>query len=299
MLGMFSRPAAGVCVAAISLFSLSTAAFASSVNVDDVYYGGRNVHNTVPNNGGGTNSTNFPNQDVIANAGNNAFQISGATLTRTLNSLEVVIHTAYVGSLGVNSLVGSLGTTLGALFLGNGAPVYNNGINSNPVFDATGHYTQDTFTKDTGRFDYALSPTYNGTTKVGTVYSLNGTGSDVVLSNYPTSIDNYRANQAVNVNGTAQLANGITGTWSLTGTSIVFNLNNIFGQGKLDDTFTFAWAMSCANDIIMNTVTLVCDDCGNTNEVPVPAALPLFAGGLGVFGFLAHRRKRRAAQQTA
>ena len=36
--------------------------------------------------------------------------------------------------------------------------------------------------------------------------------------------------------------------------------------------------MTCANDIIMNTVTLVCDDCGNTNQVPVPGALPPVIG---------------------
>ena len=301
MFGMMLRPAAGVVVAS-SIFALTTSVQAAPVSVNDIYYGGRNVHTAVPNTEGagtgGVNSTNFPNRDVIANAGNNSFQVSGATLTRTLNNLEVVINTAYVGSLGANSITGSLGTQLGALFLGTGTPTYNNG--STPVaVDPTGHYRYDTFTADTGRFDYALAPTYSGNTKVGTVYALNGTGSDVVLSNYPTGQDNYRANQAVGVNGTAQVAAGITGSWSTTATSIVFNLNNVFGPGRLGDTFTFAWAMTCANDIIMNTVTLVCDDCGNTNQVPVPGALPLFAGGLGLFGYMAHRRKRRAAAQQA
>jgi hypothetical protein len=30
-----------------------------------------------------------------------------------------------------------------------------------------------------------------------------------------------------------------------------------------------------------------------TSETPLPAALPLFASGLGVLGFVAHRRKRK------
>lgn len=35
------------------------------------------------------------------------------------------------------------------------------------------------------------------------------------------------------------------------------------------------------------------------SETPLPAALPLFAGGLGVIGFLARRRKRKAAAIAA
>ena len=35
---------------------------------------------------------------------------------------------------------------------------------------------------------------------------------------------------------------------------------------------------------------------GVNNATPLPAALPLFAGGLGVMGLLARRRKRKAAQ---
>jgi hypothetical protein len=36
-------------------------------------------------------------------------------------------------------------------------------------------------------------------------------------------------------------------------------------------------------------------ETGPVSEVPVPAALPLFATGLGVLGLLAHRRRRKAA----
>ena len=36
-------------------------------------------------------------------------------------------------------------------------------------------------------------------------------------------------------------------------------------------------------------------DLVSVNQTPLPAALPLFAGGLGVMGLLARRRKRKAA----
>jgi hypothetical protein len=38
---------------------------------------------------------------------------------------------------------------------------------------------------------------------------------------------------------------------------------------------------------------------GTPGAAPVPAALPLFATGLGLMGFLAKRRKRKPAAQTA
>ena len=36
-------------------------------------------------------------------------------------------------------------------------------------------------------------------------------------------------------------------------------------------------------------------DCAPPPTTPLPAALPLFAGGLGLFGLLARRRKKKAA----
>ena len=46
-----------------------------------------------------------------------------------------------------------------------------------------------------------------------------------------------------------------------------------------------------------NTITSL--DAPNSTSTPVPAALPLFAGGLGVIGLLARRRKRKAAAIAA
>ena len=41
---------------------------------------------------------------------------------------------------------------------------------------------------------------------------------------------------------------------------------------------------------------VTCLDCGPAvATTPLPAALPLFAGGLGLFGLLARRRKKKAA----
>jgi hypothetical protein len=286
---------------AVSLVLTNSPVIASSVSVNDTYYGGRDIYQTVPNTNNGVNSTNFPNQDVIANATDPYFQIQSADLTRTGSNLQVVIHTNYANSVAANSITGQLGTQIGALFLGNGSPIYNNGVTSAPVVDASGHYVNDVFTLNPGRFGFADAPSIGaGNAKIGTVYSLNGTGSDVVTSNYPSSADNYRANQAVGVKNTAALLAGVTSTWSLGVGTITFNLANIFGAGKLDDTFTFAWAMTCANDIILETVTLPCDTCAPPpGETPLPGALSLFAGGLGVLGFLGNRRKRRMAKSAA
>jgi hypothetical protein len=40
----------------------------------------------------------------------------------------------------------------------------------------------------------------------------------------------------------------------------------------------------------------ICENCAISAPVPLPAALPLFAAGLGVLGLLGWRRKRRAAR---
>ena len=70
----------------------------------------------------------------------------------------------------------------------------------------------------------------------------------------------------------------------------------IVDNGQLGNTFALSWAMTCANDVIQGLVTLGSTDLQGT---PLPAALPLFAGGLGVMGLLARRRKRKGAALAA
>ena len=67
---------------------------------------------------------------------------------------------------------------------------------------------------------------------------------------------------------------------------------SIHDDGNLGDSFALSWAMTCANDVIQGLVTL---PSTALNGTPLPAALPLFAGGLGVMGLLAGRRKRKSS----
>ncbi|MGH7100283.1 MAG: PEP-CTERM sorting domain-containing protein, partial [Stellaceae bacterium] len=155
-----------------------------------------------------------------------------------------------------------------------------------------------------------------------------GTGSDVQLSYYgntssttsPANGGYFRTNQAVGLVAGNQdpVVAGVTEGWSInsgttqsnhvgytsTGTvaadyagdaSITFTLSDIFSPALLSDTFTLAWAMTCSNDVIVQTFTL-----GNTQlTTPLPAALPLFASGLGAMGLFGWRKKRKAAAVAA
>jgi hypothetical protein len=65
----------------------------------------------------------------------------------------------------------------------------------------------------------------------------------------------------------------------------------------LGTDFALAWAMTCANDIILGNVSLPCDNCGPPpGATPLPGAMALFAGGLGVLGMVGYRRRKRAAR---
>ena len=299
----------GAAVAAVAsgLFvaALGSPASAGSVTVADSYYGGLNTYNS-----------NFPTSgDVI---GDSTFQIYGATATRTGNNLTVEIYTNFV-----QNLPAEYGVGLGALFLGNGTPNYNvtSYNQSTHVYTNTGpgsasnDFASDTYVVDPGRFQFAATipnPTNPGTSGTGTFYSLaTGThaGSDVTLSNvnnvsitYPYTGNNgfyFRDGQAVGVNPnqyTTTDSNAVnwsigSGTWNSNPTgTLTFTIANAFNY--LTDNFTLAWEMTCANDIIVATIDLP----GNApppGGTPLPAAFPMFAGGLGMLGYLARRRKAK------
>lgn len=76
---------------------------------------------------------------------------------------------------------------------------------------------------------------------------------------------------------------------------ITFTINGIFGAGLITSSlFTMEWAMTCGNDVIVANFNLP----SSQGEVPLPAALPLFASGAGFLGFLNWRRKRKTAAAT-
>jgi hypothetical protein len=279
-------------LASLTILAFGFSASAAPVTVLDTYYGGLNTFNNNPPTSG----------DVI---GSSAFGISSAVLTRTGNNLEVVINTNYVQN------IGDSGTGLGALFLGNGTPTFNNAADSSQPITAP--YAYDEFSANPSRFQYAVGIPTNPTTTsgTGTLYALNGTGSDVQLSNdngntvtypiNPNANSYFRMNQAVGVNNTAQTLNpslGVSATWSIGSGTLTFEIINAFAL--LADNFTFAWAETCANDIILASTTLTSSSGGGTQSAtPLPAALPLFATGLGALGLLGWRRKRKGAAALA
>jgi hypothetical protein len=274
---------AGICVLGVALP-------AAASPVADSYYGGLNTYNN-------------PN-DVI---GNSDFQIFSAEAIRTGNDLQVIINTNFVNHIGED------GVGLGALFLGNGTPNYNvTSYNATThVYSITGpgssadHYAEDTFAADPGRFGFAAAIPTNpgGLSGTGAFYALNGTGSDVLLSNvYNNTVTHgfvggdghyyFRQGQAVGVNTTvagAALSNTVSWSIDTTANTLTFDIAGAFGSGLLGDAFTLAWAMTCANDVIITSTTF-----SPSVATPLPATLPLFAGGLGMIGWLSSKRRKKS-----
>ncbi len=96
--------------------------------------------------------------------------------------------------------------------------------------------------------------------------------------NHANSVETHNPS----VLGSATFAITIPGTFTLTNLSSVVLF---FGTGDAPDT-------SYGNGTCITTCTT---GGGGDTATPLPAALPLFAGGLGVFGLLARRRKRKNA----
>jgi hypothetical protein len=243
-------------LAVLSAVSIAAAGAgqASSVTVADTYVGG-NLSSGVDSLGG------------------SHFEVSGLTATRTGNSLSVVISTNYA------NFVGDSATQIGSLFIGNAANLNLAGTGPD--------YNTDTFVADTDRYGYvfdydiANSAVTGGASGAGTLYSLAGDGSDVRLSFGNVK----RTLQAVDRTGGT--ATGTVGTWAIGAGTVTYNIADFFAIAGMPTSLTLAWAMSCANDIILTTVNLPADQ---SPDVPLPAGLLLLGSGLGGLGFLSRRR---------
>jgi hypothetical protein len=274
----------GSTIISVAGFGCSAQAF----TLTDTYSGGLNTYNPNTVNGDGKG-------DVIGDV--NLFNTTSVDVTRIAtvggDDLKVVIHTNYAAN------PGALGTGFGSLFL-----------STTPVTLAgPAPYTTDTFAANPGRFNYVLtmppSPGFVGGTATGgaSLYHLNGTGSDVQLSYFPnpndTSGGNFRNDQAVQFKGNqAALAAYAGSAWTVdelakTITFILKNENDLLG-----DDFALQWAMTCANDVILGNIQIP-DNGPNPPGTPLPGALSLFAGGLGILGFLGSRRKKRVVEAQA
>jgi hypothetical protein len=283
-------------------FTLTDDPSVSAANT--IYYGANNTYN---------------GQDVI---GTSTFNILSAVVTRSgLNNetLNIIINTNFAGAPGTPA---AETTNYGSLFLN---PLNWSATNGTPP----NHYSGDSFVNGNQYWAYAVTtPTtgsgssglyltglaasgpnpsgaiehdYNATTtpKNYTTAAADGTivmsnvGGNPITANFAGNPGFYfRAGQAVEFDPTVAAIRSANVT-EVNGSYIKYS---IVDNGLLGNTFALSWAMTCANDVIQGLVTLGSTDLQGT---PLPAALPLFAGGLGVMGLLARRKKRKGAIATA
>lgn len=295
-----SKVLAGLSAAIV--FGLAGGAQAAPVTIYDTagtttpanteYWGGVNV---------GTG-----NADVIGNA---RFEIFKMVVDRVGDNLSVVVHTNYAQNIGAE------GSALGTLFIGAGNQF-------NPQGTLNNNLTGDTFAADMDRFGYAFDYTTRNGTALGTnsapyladsgtvnpglgglgdggnatLYDLSELGGDVRQSD-AFFTNGFRKDQAVDINNTA-VATTVGGTWSIGNGTISFDIVNFFTFSGLpaiyQTSMTLAWAMTCANDVVMATIAVP----GKAGEVPLPAGLLLLLSGLTGLGFMG-RFKAKTAKSLA
>jgi hypothetical protein len=95
-------------------------------------------------------------------------------------------------------------------------------------------------------------------------------------------------------------ANGVTNTFSfdVTETTVPLTLTTIIGAANANGNYFalhFCPTASCSNTGWLGSDTWSTVNGDLIASTPVPAALPLFAPGLGAMGLLGWRRKRKAA----
>jgi hypothetical protein len=277
---------------------------AFSANFTDNYIGG------IDNGGFG---------DVIGNT--NPFGITSVDVTRPdANTLNITINTFYAGAPDNHNsgAPNTFGTGYGSLFLSTGT------FGASPV--------GDTYSSHVGFWGYAVTVNDNGGNLTGGLYNTGSTSSDGannynatgVVQNYTTGNngtivmanvngnpisaptggnpgDYFRQGQAVQYNpyanqsvvsGTSVLESIVAPNGGNPG-QIVFTITD---NGLFDGPLALAWAMTCANDVIIADIPVTVTTHQDTT--PLPAALPLFCTGLGALGLLGWRRKRKA-QATA
>jgi hypothetical protein len=250
---------------------------ASAATVSDNYWGGIRPSGT---------------GDVI---GGSNFEVTNMVVERIGDDLNVVINTNYANVAGSAA---ALGTRMGSLFIGDPG---------NLDLAGAGPYAGDTFAADTNRFSYAFDFTTKtgldgfaanstitaNSSGTGTLYSLAPDGSNVRQSFGNPS--QFRTGQAVDVltgGANAATSTGVNGTWSVGAGNVTFNIADFFTLNGLpaiyQTSLTLAWTMSCANDVILNVVTL---DKDSIPDAPIPAGAALLISGLMGLGALGRKKK--------
>jgi PEP-CTERM motif len=263
-----------------------------TVNVTDNYYGGLNTYNN-------------PNDSI----GNGIFNISSASFTKSTDgkTLTAVINTAFAGYAGTDANTG-----YGALFITPGKGVWN------PVGTAADHYPTDVYA--TGEWKYALTmtalPGTGNQSGTGGLYQTGGGALDTLVNGFGTIVASnvngnpvsapaagnpgfyFRQGQAVQFNPDTSLAHPatplLTETWSVNQAAhtVTFVVTD---NGLLGNDFAFAWAMTCANDVIQGQV----DFPSGTGSVPEPSTWAMMILGFCGVGFMAYRRKSKPSFRLA
>lgn len=278
-----------------SAYSFTLTDDPSVAGPNTIYYGGDNTYNGA---------------DIIGSSP--PFSIFSAEINRTTtnglnDTLNIKIFTNYAGQNGVD------GTHYGSLFL-------------NPlIWSVTGtagsHYSNDSFVNGNQNWAYAVTtPGSSGATGLYAT-GLNaagpsGVGLETDYHNVPQSYATTDGRIVLsNVNGNPITAGAPSnaqynpGFYFREGQAVQFNPTNsssapvtftvgsnfleysiIDGGNLLGNSFALSWAMTCGNDVIQGFVTLSNTDLQPT---PLPTALPLFAGGLGILGLIGRRRRRK------
>ena len=295
------RKFAGSCLlAGAAAICLSSSAY--STTLTDNYIGGKD------NGGFG---------DVIGNT--NPFGITSVDVTRpNANTLSITINTFYAGAPDNHNsgAPNTFGTGYGSLFLS---------TSTWTTFGAGS--VGDTYSSHVGFWNYAVTVNDNSGSLTGGLYATGSTAADTahtynatgVVQNYttgnggkivmanvggnpvsaPTSGnpgDYFRQGQAVQYNPFSgqNVINGTSVLESIVGPSggnpgqIIFTITD---NGFFNGPLALAWAMTCGNDVII--AEYIPTGGGGQGQTPIPAALPLFATGLGGLGLVGWRRKRK------
>jgi hypothetical protein len=229
--------------AAVFALTMTHSAIATPTNIIDGYVGG----------------INHGYGDVIGSTAN--FDISSMDVELIGNMLSVSINTGFAGK-GDNHLFSAytydgMGIGYGDLFLSS---------SWNPYGAAT--YAEDNSTNGTTwSYAFSLNDRYtDGGT--GSLYSLNGDNSDVLLSENFLSGATFRNGQEIAVNTTGKTAIN-SNSWDITTGSINFLIDLTGTSLEGSDTIALHWGMTCGNDTIEGQYS-----------VPEPAMLGLLAIGL-------------------
>jgi hypothetical protein len=148
-------------------------------------------------------------------------------------------------------------------------------------------------------------------------FSVNLQGAGLTIGDVSTALSVKNLGNGLSISGNPLVAFPDTQSYGAGGASPI-NTNNgfhttdyafqnsenpVFGQfasllfnENANDTYLITLSLSGPNGFIGSVDEFV---VAGTGATPLPAALPLFAGGLGVIGFLARRRKSKTAAVLA